>query len=96
MKPPQDFLPFFLKVITQEIRFFCGKVDTFFPSQTHCQRFVPSRHKHLNHEARPFLQALPSHRLPVYNTVFKSGLMSFTDGQEQGVEGDGDPEPEQK
>lgn len=28
--------------------------------------------------------------------VFKSGFMSFTDGQEQGVEGDGHPEPEQK
>lgn len=52
--------------------------------------------KHLSHEAHPFLQVLPSHHLPVYVTVFKSGVMSFTDGQERGVKGDGHPEPEQK
>lgn len=57
---------------------------------------MPKQHKHLNHEAHPFLQALPSHPLPVYTTVLKPGLMSFTDGQEQGVEDGGDPGPEQK
>lgn len=46
--------------------------------------FCWGQHKHLSHEAHPFLQVLPSHHLPVYVTVFKSGFMSFTDGQEQG------------
>lgn len=46
--------------------------------------FSWGQHKHLSPETHPFLQALPSHHLPVYVTVFKSSLMSFADGQEQG------------
>lgn len=53
--------------------------------------FCWGQHKHLSHEAHPFLQVLPSHHLPMYVTVFKSGFMSFTDGQEQGGGGQWTP-----